>query len=298
MNSFSLAFIGGGNLAQALLGGVLKQQLFTPGDIAVVEPNSDTRLALEEKFGVVTFASAEAARLNAKTVVLAVKPQIMAQVCATLGAYVRDSLVMSVAAGITSAALARWLGTRRIIRTMPNTPALVGAGFTGLFALPEVSAADRAQAQQLLDAVGQTLWVEQESQLDAITALSGSGPAYVFYIMEAMQRAGEEFGFDAATAQRISAATFHGAVQLALQAPQTPQQLRAQVTSPNGTTFAAMARMEDLQVAAGILQGIQAAAQRSRELGEQLAGQPFTEASLNSTSLNNPTLSLSAKENS
>ena len=272
MNTFSLAFIGGGNLAQALLGGVLMQNLFKPNAIAVVEPNPETRAALQEKFGISTYASLEEAQLQAALLVLAVKPQVMAQVCATLGTYVRNSLVISVAAGITTQALAHWLGTQRVVRTMPNTPALVGAGFTGLFALPEVSADDRAQAEQLLAAVGQTLWLENESQIDAITALSGSGPAYVFYAMEAMQRAGVALGFDAATAQRISAATFHGAVQLALQSEDTPQQLRAKVTSPNGTTFAAITRMETLQVAAGIVEGIHAAAQRSRELGEQLAG--------------------------
>jgi pyrroline-5-carboxylate reductase len=271
MNSFSLAFIGGGNLAQALLGGVLKQDLFKPTAIAVVEPNPETRAVLEQKFGVTSYESAQAAQLNAQQLVLAVKPQVMAQVCAALAAYVSDSLVISVAAGITTQALADWLGTRRVIRTMPNTPALVGAGFTGLFALPEVNAADRTQAQQLLGAVGQTLWLENESQLDAITALSGSGPAYVFYAMEAMQRAGVELGFDAATAQSITAATFHGAVQLALQSSETPQQLRVKVTSPNGTTFAAITHMENLHVAAGIVEGIHAAALRSRELGEQLA---------------------------
>ncbi len=270
LNEKNIAFIGGGNLAQALIGGLLERAHFPAAQLQVIEPAEPVRDRLRETFQLQAQASASAQLRQADVLVLAVKPQILRQVCVELRPYLGSALVISVAAGVRAADLARWLGTQRIVRTMPNTPALVGAGMTGLAALPTVSADDRALAEALLQAVGDTLWVQQESQLDAVTAISGSGPAYVFYAIEAMETAARQLGFSAQEAHRLSTATFYGASKLAATSPDSATTLREKVTSPNGTTFAALTRMNEANVAQGIVAGIHAAAARSAELGEEL----------------------------
>jgi pyrroline-5-carboxylate reductase len=268
-----IAFIGGGNLAQALIGGLLERAHLSPDQLLVVEPAEAVQQKLLQAFHVRAEPTVSDKLKQASVVILAVKPQIMHEVCSQLRPYLEDALIVSVAAGIRAVDLARWLGTQRVVRTMPNTPALVGAGMTGLAALAPVSADDRALAQQLLQAVGDTLWVAQESQLDAVTAVSGSGPAYVFYAMEAMQTAARELGFSEEEARRLSTATFYGAAKLAASSTDSAKTLREKVTSPNGTTFAAITRMNQANVAQGIVHGIHAAATRSTELGEELGKQ-------------------------
>jgi pyrroline-5-carboxylate reductase len=266
----NITFIGGGNLAQALIGGLLERADFPRHQLQVVEPAQPVQQKLLQAFQLQAESTVSDKLEQADVIILAVKPQIMHEVCLQLRPYVGEALIVSVAAGIRATDLARWLGTQRIVRTMPNTPALVGAGMTGLAALPAVNADDRALAEQLLQAVGDTLWVAQESQLDAVTAVSGSGPAYVFYAMEAMQTAARELGFSEEEARRLSTATFYGAAKLAASSTDSAQTLREKVTSPNGTTFAAISRMNEANVAQGIVQGIHAAAARSTELGEEL----------------------------
>jgi pyrroline-5-carboxylate reductase len=273
LNQKNIAFIGGGNLAQALIGGLLERAHFPRHQLQVVEPAEPVQQKLLQAFQLRAEPTVSDKLKQASVVILAVKPQIMHEVCIQLRPYVADSLIISVAAGIRATDLARWLGTGRIVRTMPNTPALVGAGMTGLAALPAANADDRALAEQLLQAVGDTLWVSQESQLDAVTAVSGSGPAYVFYAMEAMQTAARELGFSEEEARRLSTATFYGAAKLAASSTDSAKTLREKVTSPNGTTFAAITRMNQANVAQGIVQGIHAAAARSTELGEELGKQ-------------------------
>jgi len=265
--------VGGGNVAQALIGGLITRGMLHPTSLQVIEPNEETRRKLVDDYRVWAQSAPSETLSQASIVVLAVKPQIIRQVCAQIKPYLGNSVIVSVAAGVRASDLALWLGTRRIVRTMPNTPALVGAGFTGLAALPEVSNEDRELADNLLRATGETLWVSNESMLDGITALSGSGPGYVFYFMEAMQTAARELGFSEEEARRLSTATFYGAAKLAASSTDSAKTLREKVTSPNGTTFAAITRMNQANVAQGIVQGIHAAAARSTELGEELGKQ-------------------------
>ena len=188
-----------------------------------------------------------------------------------LGSLLRNQLVISVAAGIRSADLIRWLGGyNAVIRVMPNTPAQIRAGVSALFAAPGVSAQQRKQADDILTAVGTTVWLDEESQMDAVTAVSGSGPAYVFYFIEAMQQAARELGLSAEQARDLSLQTFLGASQLALQSVETPDVLRAQVTSKGGTTERALLSMETYGIKAAIVQALHAAADRSREMGDLL----------------------------
>ncbi len=264
------AFVGGGNVAQALIGGLISRGSLHPTSLQVVEPAEETRRKLVNEFRVWAQSTPSETLSQASIVVLAVKPQIMREVCAQIRPFLGDSLIVSVAAGVRASDLAQWLGARRIVRTMPNTPALVGAGFTGLAALPGVSDADRELADHLLRAVGETLWVDDEAMLDPITALSGSGPGYVFYFMEAMQAAAMQLGFGEEEAHRLTVATFSGAAKLAAASSDSARVLREKVTSPNGTTFAAVTCMNQHQVSQGIMQGIEAAAARSRELGHEL----------------------------
>ncbi len=265
-----ITFLGGGNMANALIGGLVNKG-FAAGDIAVVELNVDNRSKLEAAYGVRTFAGAEAAAWDCDVIVLAVKPQSMKEAIAPIGPHLKDQLVVSIAAGLNLASLSRWLGGhRRLVRTMPNTPALIGAGVTGLYALPEVDAAGRAAAQRVLEAVGSAVWFADESQMDAVTAVSGSGPAYVFLFIEALQQAGKDLGFDDEQARRLAIETVLGAAQLAAQSPDPASVLRERVTSKGGTTAAALAVMETAGVKAGIIAGVKAAEARGVELGQQL----------------------------
>ena len=265
-----ITFLGGGNMANALIGGLLKTG-FAAADITVIEPNAAGRIKLEQAYGVRCYAASEAAALACDAVLLAVKPQQMREACAPLLPYLQQQLIVSIAAGLRLADLQRWLGGHnKLVRTMPNTPALIGAGVTGLYALPEVSSAERASAERILQAVGSTLWINDEAQMDAITAVSGSGPAYVFLFIEALQQAAVELGFTPEQARQLSIETALGAAKLAAQSDEPASVLRERVTSKGGTTEAALRTMAERGVKEGLVAGILAADARGRELGELL----------------------------
>jgi pyrroline-5-carboxylate reductase len=261
----NITFIGGGNMAQALIGGLLAQGL-PPTKITVFEPVAAIREVLAG-LGVSLADSNEVAVANADIVVLAVKPQVMSSVLTPLASVMKNQLIISIAAGIKVESLSRWLGGyARIVRAMPNTPALIQAGATGLFAAEQVSDADRVQAAKVLGAAGLVIWVDSEKKLDAVTAVSGSGPAYFFYLMEAMIQAGKDLGLDERTATTLTLQTALGAAQMAITSEQTPTQLRKNVTSPNGTTQAAIETLDAAQVSQSIQRALAAADQRSEEL--------------------------------
>jgi len=266
-----IVFLGGGNMANALIGGMVKQG-FAASDIDVIDLGADARTKLSESYGVICHASAETAPASPDILVLAVKPQQMKEAVAPLVDKLGNALVISIAAGLDMAALSRWLGGHRtIVRCMPNTPALIGAGITGLCALPEVSAEQRAAADRVLKAVGTTVWIDDEARIDGVTAISGSGPAYVFYLIEALEEAAAHLGFDAATAKMLALETFAGALALAESSPESVATLRARVTSPGGTTERAIASFEAAQLKAVVGVGVNACQARSVELGELLA---------------------------
>ena len=265
-----ITFIGGGNMAVALISGLYRQG-FSAAAIEVVEPFAEARDALADRFGVRCTATVDAAALNAQVLVLAVKPQQMKEALAPLAGKLGAQLVVSIAAGMRLADISRWLGGyRHVVRTMPNTPALIGAGITGLCADPGVNQDGRDNAENLMRAVGGTFWVHDEAQMDAVTAISGSGPGYVFYFLEAMEKAALDLGFDAETARRISIETFSGASRLAAQSSESLSTLRSRVTSKGGTTEAALLAFDAGAVATGIERGIMAADARGRELGDLL----------------------------
>ncbi|OGS91467.1 MAG: pyrroline-5-carboxylate reductase [Gallionellales bacterium GWA2_60_18] len=268
----NICFIGGGNMANALIGGMLGKG-FAAAQVSVAEIDAGNRAALADKFGVRAVAGIAAAMEGSDIVLLAVKPQQLREVAQQLAPLLNGQLLLSIAAGIRTADLARWSGSANIVRAMPNTPALVQSGMTGLYAMPAVSAAQRAQAQDILAAVGETLWLDDEAMLDAVTAISGSGPAYVFYFIEALQQAARELGFDDAAARRLSLATFLGASKLAASSDEDASVLRARVTSKNGTTERALLSMAANHVAGHIVQAAQAAAQRAQEMGDELGAQ-------------------------
>ncbi len=264
-----LCFIGGGNMAAALIAGLRRQS--SPPAVHVVDLNPDILHDLAQQYGVSTASILDQQVSQADVIVLAVKPQQMQAVAASLQPHLSASqLVVSVAAGIRAADLSRWLdGHAAVVRAMPNTPALVGQGMTGMLALPAVSSAQRDLADQVLRTVGATLWLKDETLLDSLTAVSGSGPAYVFYVIEAMQQTAMELGLSQEQAQTLSLATVAGAAQLAAQSPETVTTLRQRVTSPGGTTHAAITAMEVAGLPQAIARGMHAAARRSRELGEE-----------------------------
>ncbi|MFT3718783.1 pyrroline-5-carboxylate reductase [Pseudorhodoferax sp.] len=264
----TIAFIGGGNMAGAILGGLLRQGL--PADrVLVVEPFAETREKLAATHGVTVLEQAGPALGQAGLVVWAVKPQAFQEAAAPVRPHAAQALHLSVAAGIPSDSIARWLGTERIVRAMPNTPALVGQGMTGLFARAAVGTEDRQRVEQALASTGELAWVAQESQLDAVTALSGSGPAYVFYFLEAMVQAGTAMGLPPEQARRLAVGTFTGAAELARRSDEPLATLRQRVTSKGGTTYAAITAMEKDQVGEAFVRAMQAAEQRARELGEE-----------------------------
>jgi len=265
----NICFIGGGNMASALIGGMLGEG-FSAAQINVVEINADNRAGLQRDFGVRVYPDISEGVIDSQIVVLAVKPQQLHGVAQQLAPVLNDQLLISIAAGIRAVDLARWLNSQTVIRAMPNTPALIRCGMTGLFALPAVKAAQREQAQHILEAVGEILWVQDEVMLDAVTAISGSGPAYVFYFIEALQQAALELGFDAEQARQLSLSTFVGASKLAAASNEDAGVLRARVTSRNGTTERALSTMTENHVAEHILQAAQAAAQRASEMGDEL----------------------------
>ncbi len=261
-----IAFIGGGNMASALIGGLLRAG-HAPGSIAVVEPLAAQRDKLAQQFGVQAQASADVRLAGAPTVVWAVKPQLFAEAAAPCLPLVSAALQVSVMAGVRCAAITQASGSKRVVRAMPNTPALIGQGVAGLCATPAVDAAARAEVDALFAPTGATLWLDEESQLDAVTALSGSGPAYVFYFLEAMMQAATEMGLSEAQGRLLAQHTFAGATALAQQSALAPQELRAQVTSKGGTTFAALTALEASGVKAAFVQALHAARRRAEELG-------------------------------
>ena len=257
-------------MAMALIGG-LREKGFSAAGIQVIELNAEAREQLTERFGVRCAAAVDAAALNCEVIVLAVKPQQMREALQALQGKLSTQLVISIAAGLRSTDIARWLGGHaRIVRTMPNTPALIGAGITGLYAAPEVDAEQRGLANQILGAVGSTVWVNDESQVDAVTAISGSGPAYVFYFIEALEAAALELGFDEAAARQLAVETTLGAARLAAHSHDSPTVLRERVTSKGGTTEAALRSLDSDAVRAAVIRAAQAAAARGHELGDLL----------------------------
>ena len=264
----AIAFIGGGNMASAIIGGLLRTGL-PASQIEVVEPWDEARNRLHSQFGVAAQAQAGSSLARCGLVVWAVKPQTFRDAAAPVRAHASNALHLSVAAGIRSDSIASWLGTQRIVRAMPNTPALVGKGMTALFGRPAVTEADRALVNQVMTPTGQFLWVEDESQLDAVTALSGSGPAYVFYFLEAMTQAGADMGLSREQAHRLAVGTFVGASELAAASDDPPEVLRQRVTSKGGTTYAAITSMEQDNLKNAFMRALHAARHRARELGDE-----------------------------
>ncbi|MFM2087924.1 MAG: hypothetical protein RLZZ237_2793 [Pseudomonadota bacterium] len=271
--ALKIAFVGGGNMAAALIAG-LAGKLTIGANIHVIDPHAPALEKLQAQFGVSTASSAGEALRAVDVIVLAVKPQSMKEVTAQLLPFInveKQPLLLSIAAGIRSADLSRWLGDYpAIVRCMPNTPALIGMGITGLVASSGVSNEQKQQADAILQAVGATVWLDDEAQIDPVTAVSGSGPAYVFYFIEAMQQAASELGLTAAQGTQLAIATFTGAAQLAAQSTEAVSLLRERVTSKGGTTYAALTSMEESGVKAAIVKAVKAAAQRGREMGDEL----------------------------
>ncbi len=265
-----ITFIGGGNMAAALIGGLIGKGHAAAG-IRVVEIQAGARARLSAQFGVACVDSVAAAAPLGEVLVLAVKPQQMRAAAQALRPRLGRELVITIAAGIRLVDLSRWLGGyATLVRCMPNTPALVGAGITGLYASAGVDAGQRVLAESILGAVGATLWVPQESLLDPVTAISGSGPAYVLYFIEALQQAAQEMGFSATDAKKLAVETFVGTARLAALSAEGVAVLRERVTSKGGTTERALASMDADRVKDLIVRALHAANQRAHELGEQL----------------------------
>ena len=263
-----IAFIGGGNMASAIIGGLIRQGQPAAG-IAVVEPFEPQRDKLKAQFGLVSEAAPGPALAGSSLVVWAVKPQTFKEAAAQARPHVGGALHLSVAAGIRSDSIAAWLGTERIVRSMPNTPALVGKGMTALFARGAVTPDDRAQVERVIATTGEFLWVDSEPLLDAVTALSGSGPAYVFFFLEAMRQAGMEMGLSAQQAHKLAVGTFVGASELARASDDPPEVLRERVTSKGGTTYAAITSMQQDGMKGSFVKALHAAARRAEELGNE-----------------------------
>jgi len=261
-----IAFIGGGNMAAAILGG-LRRQSVPAAQFIVVEPLASQREKLAAELGVMALPQADESLRQAAVVVWAVKPQLFVEAAAPCAPHVGSALQLSIMAGIRSDALVAATGSHQVVRAMPNTPALVGRGVAGLFAREAVSDTQRAQVETVLAPTGRCLWVARESDLDAVTALSGSGPAYVFFFIEAMIQAGVEMGLPAAQARELAQETFAGAAALASQSPETPETLRQRVTSKGGTTHAAITSMEASGVKEAFVRALHAARRRAQELG-------------------------------
>lgn len=264
-----ICFIGGGNMARALIGG-LQSHGFLMIDINVIEPDAQKRAQLNEDFGVSVTEQLPSVAM-ADIVVLAVKPQQLRDLSIFLGSLLQKQLLISIAAGIRTYDIARWLGGyQSIIRVMPNTPAQIQLGVSALYAMPDVTQAQHLQAETILKAVGEILWLEEEAKMDAVTAISGSGPAYVFYFIEAMQQAALELGLNEEQAKTLSLQTFIGASKLAERSHESPATLRSQVTSKGGTTEQAILSMESATVKSSIIKAAKAAATRSEALGDIL----------------------------
>ena len=269
-----IVFIGAGNMAGALIGGLIADGM-APERILAADPSAGQCAALSAATGIRTLSDNVAAAAGAGTLVLAVKPQVLADVARELAPAVQEHrpLVISIAAGIRCDSLQSWLGGEvALVRAMPNTPALVQSGATALYATPGVSGSQREQAESLLRAVGITCWLEDESLMDAVTALSGSGPAYFFLVMEALEEAARAQGLDAATVHLLTLQTALGAARMALESSDTPGTLRERVTSPGGTTERAIGVLKDGGLEALLARALDAARARSVELSRDLGG--------------------------
>ncbi len=272
MNHPTIGFIGAGNMAASLIGGLIARD-YAPAQLCASDPNADALQALAQQLGIrACLNNAEVAQ-TADVLVLAVKPQVMKAVLTELAPAVpAHSLILSIAAGISMASIEQWLGGQpAVVRCMPNTPALVQQGASGLIANARVSQAQREQAEAILKAVGTALWLENEAQIDAVTAVSGSGPAYFFLLMESMIAAGEKLGLSTETARALTLQTALGAAQMANTSEFDPAELRRRVTSPNGTTEKAIAHFEQKHLRDIVDGALQAASSRSQELSQQLA---------------------------
>ena len=268
MTESTIAFIGGGNMARSLIGGLVARGM-PASAIRVAEPVVEVRDALARDFGISPFIDGHAATVDATTWVLAAKPQVLRTVCEHLAmtAQRQQPLVISIAAGITTAQLERWLGgDTGVVRAMPNTPALLGAGVTGLFANAHVDAAGRRSAETLLATAGATVWLDDEAMMDAVTAVSGSGPAYVFLLAEAMIAAAISEGLPADAARSLALQTILGAARMLTEDDAEPAELRRRVTSPDGTTQAAIESFEAGGLRGLVATAIHAARERGREL--------------------------------
>ncbi|MSQ89458.1 MAG: pyrroline-5-carboxylate reductase [Betaproteobacteria bacterium] len=266
----NVVFIGGGNMADALIGGLLKSG-FAASQLRAVEVNGDARRRLADKHRVMCFDAPQKAYRPGDVIVLAVKPQQIQEAARYSGLKADANLVISIAAGITLTSLSRWLGGHaRLVRAMPNTPALIGAGITGLCALAGVGEAEKKQAATILGAVGTTVWIADESLMDAVTAVSGSGPAYVFWFIEQLANAGQSLGLPLEVAEKLARETVLGSAKLAAQSGESPALLRERVTSKGGTTEAALRVFHEEALAEGIQRAIAAARERGAELGQML----------------------------
>ena len=255
-------------MASAIIGGLIRQGM-SAEHLMVVEPFAESAAKLTRDFGITPLPAAGPELANAQLVVWAVKPQIFAEAAAPVMPHTSGALHLSVAAGIRTDSICRWVATPRVVRSMPNTPALVGKGVTGLYACPAVTLADKALVEDVIGTTGQFLWVDTETKLDAVTALSGSGPAYVFYFLEAMTEAGVGMGLSAKQAYLLAVATFSGASSLAAASAESPEVLRQRVTSKGGTTYAAISAMEAAGIKDAFIQAMYAAELRARELGDE-----------------------------
>ncbi|RKZ37745.1 MAG: pyrroline-5-carboxylate reductase [Gammaproteobacteria bacterium] len=272
MQQKDIGFIGGGNMASSLVGGLIAGGA-DPDALWVTEPVAAKRQALRQRFGIHATASIADVVANTDTLVFAVKPQVMPAVVRALASAVsaKRPLLISIAAGVREPDIRRWVGfAAAIVRCMPNTPALVGSGATALYANTNVSQEQRERAESVLRAVGTAIWVDDEGLLDAVTALSGSGPAYFFLLTELLEKAGCQLGLPAETARALSLQTAYGAAKMALESEHDPATLRVQVTSPGGTTERALAKFQEGGLEALVLDAVAAARDRSVELGEQL----------------------------
>ncbi|GGY53315.1 pyrroline-5-carboxylate reductase [Bacterioplanes sanyensis] len=273
-----LAFIGGGNMAASIVGGLIQTGELPANQIHISDPNADQRERLAADYGVQVYADNAAAIAQADVVMMAVKPQVMSQVLEPLREQLteRQPLLISIAAGIDLASLALWSGCQAIVRCMPNTPSLVGVGASGLFASDAVSMEQRNLADALMRAVGITVWVQTEAEIDTVIAVSGSGPAYYFLMMEAMIEAAEKMGMSRETATKLTLQTAAGAAEMARQSDVDPAELRRRVTSPGGTTQQAIATFEAAHLRDVVDAAMQAACQRAAELSQELGANPKT----------------------
>ena len=271
----SICFIGGGNMASAMIGGLLKRG-FAKEQISVVEIDKANHQRLIAKYGIVVLAEQDQQTIRkCDVVVLAVKPQQMKAVAIQLGPNLSaGTIVLSIAAGIRLNDLARWLQNQgagyAMVRAMPNTPALVGAGMTGLYSFPPLNEQQRIHVEEVMRATGAFVWINSEEDMDAVTAVSGSGPAYFFYFIEALEQAGKELGLPEQTARKLALETAFGAAKLACEGAEDPAALRSRVTSKNGTTERALLSMDANHVKQHIITAVKAAAARSREMGDEL----------------------------